>query len=465
VRHPECSSDTADTATHEILELEKEIERLHILMAKAQKLTEGDQSNRDILAQLQRMIDQLEAERDAARNSKVNSDTHEEQNDTSLTDGGGEEQEVHSYERDLAYGLGGRPTPPLPPRNPAREDRRPPVIAYLRGDSLARSDAQTELDEVIDLITLLDKSRAWIEPLILAHIASPEIDRENVSYETIALTIKLDRLLEIRQGLWRRAKVLAFPDESAMATVRGYATAATTSSNAFKLCKTRPHSTEARLRGGGSAQSTVEEEGEVERVVPGSFSNNAAPPVPARNPARIRGGASSTPIRDSDLDREIATLERDIVRASQQFQARVSQVAPSRYLASLEADNIERLAAKHQDLQRRRARNNRSHASASTRRDSCTGTDAETQAERSAIWRSLTAVDQAAGAWAPGDDDVNAPAPELQSPEPRVSSPPAPTHPLYRVLNNQDWRWPHPNWQFDSLSPSQKISLLRERSS
>ncbi|KAJ4339220.1 hypothetical protein N0V87_003394 [Didymella glomerata] len=464
VRHPECSSDTAATVGPELLELDKEIRRLNLLMARAQKLPEGDKSNWDILAQLQRMIDQLEAERDAARKLSVYSNTHERQDEKNLRGGTGEEQDVHACERDLKYDLDACPTPPLPPKNPAREDKRPPVIAYLRGDPLVPSKERPELDEVIDLITFLDKSRAWIEPLILEHIASPDFDRRNVSLETMALIIKLDRLLEIRQGLWRRAKVLAWSDESAMETVRGHATTATTSVNAFRSYAVRPHTTEARLRGGGSVQSTIQEEGGDQRAVPGSFSSNAAPPVPARNPARVRG-VSTTPSYDSDLDREIVALERDVLRASQQFLARVSQITPSSYLAGLEAGNIERLVARIQELKRRRARTAPSQFSPSTRRDSGTGVDAETQAGRSAIQRTLTAILHAAGTWAATIDNVDPSASETRSPEPQASSLPAPAHPPYRVLNCQDWTWAHPNRQFDNLSPSQKISLLRERDS
>ncbi|KAF3054110.1 hypothetical protein E8E11_011727 [Didymella keratinophila] len=465
VRHPECSSDNAASATPELFELDKEIKRLHLLMAKAQKRPEGDQSNWDILAQLQRMIDQLEAERDTARNLNVSSNAHDGQGETGLRGGAGEKEDVETLEKwALSCDLDGYSTPPLPPRNPARKERKRLSVVSLEEPSSSRLDEHTELNEAIDLITFVDKTRAWIEPLILAHIASPEVDRSNVPHQTVALIIKLDRLLELRQELWRQAKLLAFPDDATMEVVRGLATIATTSVNAFRSYKTRPHTMEAGLRGGGSTQSTVEKEGEIERAVPDYFSDAPAPPVPARNPARVRGGPS-TPAYDNDLERKIATLERDIARASQQFQARASQVAPSSYLVNLEADNIERLVTKLQDFHRRRARIIPSQPAPPTRRDSGTGTDAEAQAARSAIWRGMTAIVHAAGAWASRDDDISAPAPEPQLPEPLVSSPAAPTHPPYRVLSCQDWTWPHPNWHFDNLSPSQKVSLLRERSS
>lgn len=439
-------------------------------MAKAQKKPEGDQSNRDIVAQLQRTIDQLEAERDAAQISNGQPGACEGQHRTNLRGGAGAEEDVHPYKKDLVCGLSRTPTPPLPPRNPARQDKRPPIIPYLRLDPPARSSSQTELDEVLNLITYLDNRRTLIEPQILLQVAKPNLDQKHMPKELILLIVELDNLLELRQEFWREAKLLAWPDDAAMEIVRGLATTATTSGRALRLHKDRgrPQTTEAILRGDGSTQSTVEE-GEVQHVVPGSFPDGPAPPIPARNPARLRGEASSSSTlnyTDSDFEREIATLDRGIVRASQQVQARANQVAPSSYLASLEADNVERLVARRQDLLRRRARTVTSPASPSTRRDSGTGIDAETQAERSAIWRSLTAAAQAVGEWASEYENNSAQAAaEPKTPVPQPSAPPAPTHPPYRILNCQDWIWVYTNWQFDNLSPSRKISLLIERGS
>lgn len=464
IRHPANSDIDQDRESLEVLELEQEIRRLNLLMAKAQKLPEGDQSNRDIFAQLQRMIDQLERERDAAKNSKATSDLNRAQDGPGLRGGAAQEQDVNLYERTLRHNLNDSPTPPLPPRNPAREERRTQVTAHLQDDSDQRLNEHSELNKVIDLITRIDESRAVIEPLILLQFAYLKLnDRANVPYKIIALIIKLDRVLAMRQELWRQAKVLAWADDEAMQTVRGYTTIATTSVNAFRSWRPRPHTTEANLRGGGSDQPMTEEVDDIESDLPGFLSSNAAPPVPARNPARIHVGAVASD--RSELDREIATLGRDLLRASQELLARASQVMTATDLAGPEVDRIERLAVRVRESQNHRTQDVPSLSSPSTRGNSSIGTDAETQAARSAIQRILASVLHAAGTKAPKNRDIDMQAPGFRPPGPQASSPPAPAHPPYRILNCQDWTWPHPNWQFDNLSPSQKISLLRERSS
>lgn len=366
VRQSGNSNNAQDTETSGLLDLEQEIEGLHLLMAKIEKLPEGKKSNSDILAQLQRMIDQLEAERDATRDAQARKEAglsitqpDEDDIEINLRDGAGGEQVADPSPRFVRHqcDMNGQPAPPIPPKNPARKEKRRLHVINLDKLIVPNSNEQAALNNIIDLIAFIDQSRAWIEPQILAHIAALEFDRSKVPKEITALTMKLDRLLEFRQELWRRAKVLAWSDDLAMQAVRQLITTATTSTNACKSHKSRPHSTEARVRVGGSAHSAVEEGDEVPQAMPGSFDDVSAPPLPARNPARVRGGGLSSPSSyGRDLDREIADLQRDLIRASRQFVACMSQVAPSNYLAGLEADMIERLAMRIQELHRRRNR-------------------------------------------------------------------------------------------------------------
>jgi hypothetical protein len=413
--------------------------RLNVLMARAQKFPEGDRRNEAILAQLQRMIDQLEAERDAAQTRKAAKKTG---HTLSKVDNGGAGPTLRGGAEEAqdavsSYG----PAPPLPLKSPARRGtKKQPPVCVLESFG-KRPDERTECTELVEQLCKLDRSMACVEALVLAQTENPVLNIELASYGTLAMIRKLKRLLDLRIEVHNRAKLLAS------------SAALSTTSNSTEAPKGFQHTSEVRLRGGGSAQSAVESEG--------AFPNPATPPVPARNPARLAAGATAA--SPTDVDNEIATLTQDLIRAGQRFVARLSQVTPSSYLASLEADTIERLVRRIQELQRRQAQTVTSHASTSARRDFGTEIDAGQQAQSSAIQRALSSILQAAGAWAPPDSSINDAAPEIRPHSTQRSAPATTTPAPYRILNCPDWTWPHPNWMFDNLSPEQKISLLRER--
>ncbi|KAJ4373648.1 hypothetical protein N0V86_007791 [Didymella sp. IMI 355093] len=438
-RHPECSTRTQDTATSDLPALEKEIMRLNVLMARAQKLPEGNPRNGDILAQLQRMIDQLEAERDAVQTQKAVKKTD---HTLSKVDIGGAGPMLSGDAKEAQDAMSSHgPAPPLPLKSPARRGVKKQSPGCVPKSFEKSLDERTEFTELVEQLCKLDRSMACVEALVLAQTENPVLNIELASYGTLAMIRKLRGLLDLRVEVCNRAKLLAS------------SAALSTTSNSTKAPKDFQYTSEVRLRGGGSAQSTVESE-EV-------FSNPAAPPVPARNPARLDAGA--TPASPTDVDSETAILTQDLIRAGQQFIARLSQVTPSSYLARLEADTIERLVGRIQELQKLQAQPVTSDGSTSACRDLGTGVDAGQQAEISAIQRALSPILQAAGAWAPPDSSSNDAALESRPHSTQRSTPATTTPAPYRILNCPDWTWPHPNWMFNNLSPEQKISLLHER--
>lgn len=420
VRHPGFSNGIQDTATPALLDLERETARMEMLMGKAQKLPDGDQTNWEILVQLQRMIDQLEAERNAAQILGAAKETcyASSGNDggegrlglggnTTGSDSKGSQQELD----DLVFGCDTIPS--IPPRNPARRTVKQLPIASRPTSSSVDPVEHSELKDLVKRIEKLDRSICCLENLILAEAENPKLNVEQTSFGTLALVKELERLSDLRSSLYSRARLLAPPPAHSWLAPRA--------------CD--PRTTEARLRGGGLDQSAAgDEDREMgggpahPRGVPNIFTYTTAPPLPARDPARI--DSETVSLASSDLDREIAALTQDLVRAGQHFVARLQQLTPSNYLASLEADAIERLVAQIKALQRQKAQ--------------------------------LHSARQSDSATAPA-------APESQPSNPHPSPSPAAPRSPYRILTCQDWTWPHPNWQFDNLPPAHKVSLLRER--
>ncbi|KAF3046008.1 hypothetical protein E8E12_010216 [Didymella heteroderae] len=259
-RHSENSNNAQDTETSELLELEQEIERLNLLMAKAQKLPQGDQTNSDILAQLQRMINQLEAERDAAQNAKTGSETDQLGSwsdkrgaKPNLRGGAEEEQHMTLHKRfdrlALAFDwdLADHPAPRIPPRNPARMMAKQRAVGSVPASSDSRSKGDPELIEPIAKVQKLDRSICCLESLILAQAENPRLNVKHASYGTLALVRKLESLVDVRAKLYDKALLLADRKDAASSP------APSTLTNASASHTASPHTTEARLSGGGDA--------------------------------------------------------------------------------------------------------------------------------------------------------------------------------------------------------------------
>lgn len=365
------SQDTCPAGTYDPAAVDQEIMRLEILMAKAKKLAVGSQANHDILVQLQCMIDRLETERDAGEDSKVGRRTcHRTSEEISARRESGlrggardEHDEVYSNGRhkapayDRSSSVHNNITPPIPLKNPARKQTK-----RDQRTTTTRLDPSRHLDRLAYNTTKLDRSIHCLEQLIQAQEENPYLKTTQATYGTAALVAEMERLMDWKDELGRKIELLT-PMPSALRraqrlmymepgqrrrSLQRHITAMLLTPDISV------DSVTARLRGGGSAQSPVEDKS----VNAGG--NDAAPPVPRRNPARTRLGTTSSE------------------------------------------------------------------------------------------------------AWFPLDSNIHDPAPRARSrsthnPDSSAATP-------YRILNCQDWKWPHPNWMFDNLSPAEKISLLRERS-
>lgn len=438
-------------------------------MAKAQKLPVGSQANHDILVQLQCMIDRLETERDAGEDSKAGRTTcHGASGESSARrepgrrgGAGDEHDEVYSNERHKAPAYARSSsvhndiTPPVPLKNPARK--------YTKRDqrtTTTRFDPSRRLDQLVYDIAKLDRSIHCLEQLIQAQEENPYLNTTQATYGTAALVVEIERLINWKDELGRKIELLmSTPSALGHAQRSMYMEPRQRRRSLQRHVTVTPltpnvpvDSVNARLRGGGSAQSTVEDKS----VNAGG--SDAAPPVPRKNPARTRVGTiSSSP---TDLDREIASLTRDLIRAGQLYVARLRQVSPSAYLANLEATSIRQLVARTQELERQKEQM-RSGTPAG-RRVSGTETDAGLRGDSSSIQKALNSIPEASRAWFPIDSNIHNPTSGFQRGNTHNHNSSAATP--YRILNCQDWKWPHPNWMFDNLSPAEKMSLLRERS-